>query len=311
MQLRALVMLAAVGFTAHGLKAQICDPTVAPSGLTSSYTLGSGALLKWDAIPGSIGVQIKATSTSGSDVTRRIFGFERDQYVVPEALLSLGTYTWRVQAACSITPPYAVTPVSVSNNFTVGGVGSCPATVTDIDGNTYTTVQIGGQCWMAENLQVEHYLNGDIIPAGLSNSAWQSTTGGAAAVYVNVAANKAAYGLLYNWHAVDDARGLCPTGWHEPADGEWTQLTDFLGGTSVAGGAMKTIGTLSAGTGLWLSPNADATNSSGFSGLPGGYRATATSSPSFMVSRFVACRIDPSAESCFLSPSGFPSCPYL
>ena len=148
----------------------------------------------------------------------------------------------------------------------------CGAPLVDIDGNSYNTVQIGEQCWMAENLKVEKYRDGSNIHTGLSNSAWGSSSSGAYAVYNNLAANKAIYGLLYNWYAVDDSRGLCPTGWHVPTDGEWTELTNHLGGELVAGGQMKTTGTLSDGTGLWTAPNVAATNSSGFSGLPGGGR---------------------------------------
>ncbi len=263
--------LAVVCLSALSLNAQVCDPSTAPTGLTSTYTPGSGALLEWDAVPGSVGVQLKVDLPAGPTINRRIVGPSVDQFFVPAALLSAGTYTWRVQAACSTVPPYDVTPISASSSFTVGGASTCPATVTDIDGNVYNTVQIGSQCWTAENLKVERYRDGSNIPTGLSNSAWSSTSSGAFAVYNNVAANKATYGLLYNWYAAVDPRGLCPTGWHVPTDEEWTELTDFLGGESVAGGAMKTTGTLSAGTGLWLSPNTAATNSSGFSGLPGGY----------------------------------------
>ena len=255
-----------------GLQAQVCDPSTAPTGLVSTYTQGSGALLEWDVVPGSVGVQVKVDLPSGSSINKRLIGFERDQFIVPEAFLSDGSYTWRVQAACSTVPPYAVTPISASNSFTVGSGSSCPATLTDIDGNVYNTVEIGSQCWMEENLKVERYRDGSNIPTGLSDAAWQAATTEAFAVYDNDTANKATYGLLYNWYAVADARGLCPTGWHVPTDAEWTQLTDHLGGTSVAGGQMKTTGTLGAGTGLWFAPNTDATNSSGFSGLPGGYR---------------------------------------
>ena len=255
------------------LNAQPCDVSTAPTGLTATYTPGTGVLFHWTAVPASVGMQIKATTPAGANVTRRLGGASLDQYFVPDSKLEPGVYTWQVQAACSTTPPYDVTPISAPANFTVGSSGTCPATVTDIDGNVYTTVQIGSQCWMAENLKTEHYDDGSAIPTGLSNSAWQTTTSGAFAVYNSIAANKAIYGLLYNWYAVDDSRGLCPTGWHEPTDGEWTELTDHLGGTGTAGGKMKTTGTLGAGTGLWQAPNSGATNSSGFSGLPGGYRS--------------------------------------
>jgi len=190
-----------------GLQAQPCDPALAPTELSSSYTAGSGALLQWEVVPGSVGVQIKATSPSGTSISRRIIGFERDQFLVPDGLLSPGTYTWQIQAACSASLPLAVTPLSTSNSFTVGGGSTCPSTVTDLDGNVYNTVQIGLQCWTAENLKVEHYQNGDAIPTGLSNSAWESTATGAFAVYNNAIANKDTYGLLYIGYAATDARG--------------------------------------------------------------------------------------------------------
>ncbi len=137
--------------------------------------------------------------------------------------------------------------------------------VTDIDGTVYTSIVINGQEWMQQNLAVTKYRNGDPIPTGLSNSTWNSATSGAYAIYNNDAANNATYGKLYNWYAATDSRGLCPTGWHVPSDAEWTILEMSLGGSSVAGGKMKST------TG-WNAPNTGATNESGFTGLPGGYR---------------------------------------
>lgn len=140
------------------------------------------------------------------------------------------------------------------------------ATITDIDGNVYNTVTIGSQIWMKENLKVSKYRNGSAIPTGLSDSLWINTSSGAYAIYNNNAANNTTYGKLYNWFAVADPRGLCPAGWHVPTDAEWTTLENFLGGQTVAGGKMKSVSS------LWQSPNTGATNESGFSGLPGGYR---------------------------------------
>jgi len=129
-------------------------------------------------------------------------------------------------------------------------------------GVDYSTVQIGDQCWFAENLRTTTYLNGDAIPQNLSDGDWSNTTSGAMAFYNN----GPAYGGLYNWYAVDDARGLCPSSWHVPTDAEWTILTDHLGGEFMAGGQMKmNYGWFSGGHG---------TNSSGFSGLPGGNRVS-------------------------------------
>jgi uncharacterized protein (TIGR02145 family) len=146
--------------------------------------------------------------------------------------------------------------------------------MTDQEGNVYKTIVIGTQEWMAENLNTSIYRNGDAIPTNLDNAAWQSTTSGAWTYYNNDASYACPYGKLYNWFTCVDARLLCPVGWHVPTDPEWTELTDYLGGESIAGGMMKTTGTIEDETGLWNSPNTEATNSSGFSGAPGGIRFT-------------------------------------
>jgi uncharacterized protein (TIGR02145 family) len=144
--------------------------------------------------------------------------------------------------------------------------------MTDQEGNVYKTIVIGTQEWMAENLNTSIYRNGDAIPTNLDDGTWQNTTSGAWAYYNNDASYACPYGKLYNGYACVDARQLCPVGWHVPTDAEWTVLTDFIGGEAVAGGKMKTTGTIEAATGLWYSPNTGATNSSGFSGAPGGFR---------------------------------------
>ncbi|MFM8514360.1 MAG: fibrobacter succinogenes major paralogous domain-containing protein, partial [Bacteroidota bacterium] len=123
------------------------------------------------------------------------------------------------------------------------------------------------------NLKVSKYRNGDSIPTGLGNSAWETTTSGAYTIYNNDPVNGGLYGKLYNHYAVTDSRGLCPTGWHAPSDAEWTTLENQLGGSSVAGGALKSTATQPT-PGGWASPNAGATNSSGFTALPGGLRST-------------------------------------
>jgi len=185
-------------------------------------------------------------------------------------LLHSTTYYVRAYATNSVGTAYGnevgFTTLSAVPAFTCG-----TSTVSDVDNNTYTTVQIGTQCWTQSNLKVSKYRNGDNIPTGLSNSAWQNTTSGAYAIYNNDAANDALYGKLYNWFTVNDSRGLCPTGWHVPSDAEWTTLTTFLGGLSLAGGAMKSTATQPT-PGGWIAPNTGATNSSGFTGVPGGNR---------------------------------------
>jgi uncharacterized protein (TIGR02145 family) len=137
-------------------------------------------------------------------------------------------------------------------------------------------VTIGTQIWSTRNLDVTTYRDGTPIPQVTDPTQWQNLTTGAWCYYNNDPANGAIYGKLYNWYAVAGIHDnnpatpnkiLAPIGWHVPTDTEWTTLTTFLGGDSVAGGKMK-----STGTSLWESPNTGATNESGFSALPGGFR---------------------------------------
>jgi len=137
--------------------------------------------------------------------------------------------------------------------------------VTDKDGNTYKTVTIGTQEWTAENLNVEHYCNGDVIPQVQNADKWSNLTSGAWCYYDNKTSNGKIYGKLYNWYAVNDPRGLAPEGWHIPSDAEWTKLTDYLGGAKTAGEKMKSTSGWNAG--------GNGTNNSGLTAFPGGCRS--------------------------------------
>ncbi len=139
-------------------------------------------------------------------------------------------------------------------------------TMTDVDGNVYATIQVGGQCWTATNLRTTRYRDGSAMPNVTSNNAWAQMSTGARCSYQNNAVLDVTYGQLYNWYVVADPRGVCPLGWHVPSDAEWSQLTDHLGGANVAGGLLKT-------TTLWNPPNTGATNASGFSAVPAGTRS--------------------------------------
>ncbi|MEA3446457.1 MAG: fibrobacter succinogenes major paralogous domain-containing protein [Bacteroidota bacterium] len=151
---------------------------------------------------------------------------------------------------------------------TTSSIPNC-GTVTDADGNTYNTVEIGSQCWMRENLKTTQFNDNAAIPLQTNNGFWDTLSTPAYCWYDN---NQAAYGntygALYNWHAAETGK-LCPTGWHVPTDTEWTTLTDFLGGISVAGGKLKETGIVH-----WESPNTGATNETWFTALPGGFRGT-------------------------------------
>jgi uncharacterized protein (TIGR02145 family) len=135
----------------------------------------------------------------------------------------------------------------------------------DADGNYYSVVQIGTQVWMAENLKTTKYNDGTSIPNVTDDRAWRALSTPAYCWYNNDATTyKNTYGALYNWYSVNTAK-LAPVGWHIPTDDEWTTLTTYLGGLSVAGGKLK-----EAGTAHWRTPNTGATNETGFSALPGG-----------------------------------------
>jgi uncharacterized protein (TIGR02145 family) len=139
--------------------------------------------------------------------------------------------------------------------------------VKDIDGNTYKTIKIGTQIWMVENLKVTHYLNGELIPKITDNTDWSNLTTGARCYYNNDSATyNGTYGALYNWESVN-TDNICPTGWHIPNNDEWISLASYLGGYNVAGGKLKETGIIH-----WMTPNAGATNETGFTALPGGSR---------------------------------------
>ena len=128
-------------------------------------------------------------------------------------------------------------------------------------------ITIGSQTWTACNLNVNTYQNGDLIPQVQDPVAWAALTTGAWCYYNNDVNNSCTYGKLYNWHAINDSRGLAPTGYHVPSLAEYNTLQSYLGGVFIAGGPLKEIGTTH-----WNTPNTGATNSSGWTGLPGGQR---------------------------------------
>jgi len=160
-------------------------------------------------------------------------------------------------------------PCIVAPPFTCG-----TTTISDLDGNSYNTVLIGTQCWTKENLKVTKYNDGTTIPDETANTGgWGGLTTGARSDYTGAASYIANYGYLYNWYAAvgivtpmggSPTKNICPTGWHVPTNTEWTTLTDYLGGLTVAGTVMK------KDDAKWTSNTG--TNTSVFSGLPGGYR---------------------------------------
>ena len=144
-------------------------------------------------------------------------------------------------------------------------------TVTDIDGNTYTTIEIGDQVWMMENLKTTKYKDGTAIPNVTDDVSWAGLSTGAYCDYDNDPDNSDTYGRLYNGYAVDDPRNIAPEGWHVATGDDVYTLIHYVSGTNPimngTGARLKEVG-----TDHWQSPNAYADNSSVFTALPGGFR---------------------------------------
>lgn len=196
------------------------------------------------------------TGSSSSTVTAVLTGLKQGK-----------TYHFRLKAVNSAGTTYGsdltFTTTPARTTFLNFNAALTYGTVSDIEGNSYRTVGIGTQTWMAENLRTRKYNDGTAIPFILGVSAWASaTTPG----YCWYNGDSTQYGALYNWYSVNTGK-LCPAGWHVPTDAEWTTLTGSVGGQNVAGGMLK-----ETGTSHWLSPNTGATNESGFTAIPAGYR---------------------------------------
>ncbi len=159
------------------------------------------------------------------------------------------------------TPKSGATPILVDEG----------SSITDIDGNVYGIIQIGEQVWMSENLRATRYRNGEEIPYARTDTAWKNEEVGMRCAYDHDEGNSKAYGQLYNWYAVDDERGLCPSGWHVPSDDEWNNLERSLGLSSVDA---KQWGSRGVHGSAMKSEAWDGTNESGFSALPAGLRVS-------------------------------------
>jgi uncharacterized protein (TIGR02145 family) len=244
---------------------------VSPS--DASTTNNSIPSFDWSDVSGAVVYELIVDNSSG-------FGSpEIDQtnltvsnYTATSSLAD-GTYYWKVRCKDNVGNWGGWSGVW---SFTI--TTNATGTVTDIDGNTYKTIRIGNQWWMAENLKVTRYRNGDPITNVTNVTDWNKLTIGAYSNYNNDINNVTTYGRLYNWYAVNDSRNIAPAGWHVPSDSEWKILEIYLGmsksnadatgwrGTD-EGGKMK-----ETGTAHWNSSNVGATNESGFSALPGGSR---------------------------------------
>ncbi|HBZ25925.1 MAG TPA: hypothetical protein DEO54_06765 [Rikenellaceae bacterium] len=180
-------------------------------------------------------------------------------------LLPGTTYYFRAYATNSAGTGYGgVTSKNfVTRPFPPGITGL----VADASGNFYQTVVIGTRTWMVENLKTTKFRDGTNITNVSDDSQWGLLTTAAYCNYRNEVKNGDIYGRLYNWHSVNDAKGLCPAGWHVPTDVEWTALMDYAGGRTVAGGKLK-----QSGSTHWYGANVFGTNEFGFTAMPGDFR---------------------------------------
>ncbi len=185
-------------------------------------------------------------------------------------MLGLMCFIFGTGSGCNKEKPEPGYPDSPYNGRTTAQFNPDKSygTVTDIDGNIYKTIEIGTQTWMAENLRVTHYLNGDAIPDVTDSTEWKNLDSGAFCNYDNTSDPDtiASFGRLYNWYAIDDSRKIAPKGWHVPEFDEWYTLINYLGGDSLAADHLKEVGDMH-----WIGPNYS-DNSSGFTALPGGWR---------------------------------------
>ena len=233
------------------------DPSEwAPSNLHAQVLNDSQIKLTWEQ---------EITQIEGFRIERQENGGNWIQ--IGEVALNTFEFTDSVSSTTDNQYIYRVYAFTSSNQSEYSDSAGINFIITDVDGNDYRIIIIGDQCWMAENLKVTHFRNGEPIPNITDNYEWENTLSHAYCAYNNNEDNSETYGRLYNFSAVVDGRILSPDGWHIPSDAEWQVLIDYLGGSNVAGGKMKVVGTT-----FWESPNAGATNESGFSALGGGYR---------------------------------------
>ncbi len=205
---------------------------------------------------GKIGDQV---TISGSN-----FGATRGTSTMTFNTASVTTFNSWSNTSITVVVPVGTRTGKVS--VVVNNIKSNEVDFTDTD-IFYETVTIGTQEWMLKNLDSARYRNGDAIPQVTDATEWANLTTGAWCYYNNSSANNEPYGKLYNWYAVNDSRGIGPSGFHIPTDTELQTLIDYLGGGTIAGGKMK-----ESGTSHWANPNTGATNESGFTAVGGGYR---------------------------------------
>ena len=268
-----------IGFYTLAASSPTISATVTATAITSSAATSGGNITADGGSPITARGVVWSTSSNPTvpSASSTSDGTGTGSFTSNITGLSAGTlYYVRSYATNSVGTSYG-TQVSFTTLAicTCASTATCPSTVSDREGNSYNVITLGSQCWMKQNLRVTTLNDGTAIPVdaggtttgnGSGYTGWLNTTTSAMTVYAHDASNLTTFGYLYNQYAVNDPKGLCPSGWRVPTDAEWTTLSTCLGGELVAGEKMKVPGTT-----LWT-VNYDANNCSDFSGLPGGFR---------------------------------------
>ncbi len=232
------------------------------SPITGNHWVGSEEhLIQWtnDDFTGNVNIQLYKGGTYLRNIVSNIPNNGQYSWILPNDFVQASDYT------IVITSINDVQIKGESQPFTASEVSGTEGPNFTYDGYVYNSVKIGAQWWMRQNLRNIHYRNGNSIYVVAPD--WVTATTGIYCYYNDDVNTLIEYGNLYNWYAVNDYRGICPTGWHVPNNDELTLLINYLGGQSNAGTKLK-----EAGISHWITPNNGATNASGFTALPGGIR---------------------------------------
>lgn len=238
-QIPSVITYSATGISSSG---SVINGAVNPNLLSSKVTFEYGKTTSYGS--SVLAIQSPLTGNIMKDVSARLSGLNQGI-----------TYHFRIKAENSAGISYSEDKTFIT----------LPR---DFDNNEYSTVYIGTQVWMGENLRTTMLNDGVPIDFAPDKTIWVNHANPGYCWYDNNSANKTTYGALYNWSAVNTGK-LCPAGWHVPTDTEWGKLADYLGGSSVAGGKLK-----ESGISHWTTPNTGAGNESGFTAFPGGMRGT-------------------------------------
>ncbi len=240
------------------------DPSLVPVVQTKSLTaITATSATCWGNVPSNPGSEVSKRGVCWNTKSNPTIKNSKDTTIA-----GTGNFSVAMTGLAMQTTYYVRCYATNKSGTAYGNELTFKTLLADYDGNIYRTVTIGSQVWMAENLKVTKYRNGNTIANVTDPTTWSSLTSAAYCSYNNSSTNKATYGNLYNWSVVSDSRNIAPTGWHVPTKAEWTTLITYLGNVNIVGDLLKETGNTH-----WTGTYTGATNTSDFTALPGGYIA--------------------------------------